>query len=82
MAGSVKNGRRVKVSLPDFEGLAGYQDALEGPDQLSYAPNLGGEPLSAGQFLALEDRPREIIKRERSAFVSGMVTLFLKPLEG
>lgn len=81
MAEKVQNGRRVEVSLPDFEGRAGYQDALEGPDHLSYLPNRAGEPLSAGEFLALEGVPREIIKRERSAFgVSGMVTLFLKPL--
>jgi hypothetical protein len=79
--GKVNNGRRVQVELPDFVGLAGYQDCIVGSDFLSYVPNLGGARVGAGETIMVEGVEREVTKRQLGTYVPGMVTLTLRALE-
>ena len=77
--GGVNNGARVAVSLPDFEGVAGFVEASDGTAQLSYRSN-GRAGARPGATIEADGRRWEVVKVGPSEFVRAFSVMTLKPV--
>lgn len=76
----INNGKRIQVSLPDFEGLAGFVDGPAGIS-MAYRPNKSGS-TSVGEVLDIEGEGKlRVIRVDASQVVEGFRVLGLARVE-
>jgi hypothetical protein len=73
---NVNNGERVEVSLPDFEGVAGFLETPKGAS-LSYLPNKAGR-LNPGAKVSVAGREWAVMSVRRSDYARDLRVVSLK----
>ncbi len=76
----INNGKRIQVSLPDFEGLAGFVEAPSGIT-MAYMPNKKGS-LAVGETVEADNEQFTVLRIDASQLVEGFRVLTLARPQG